>query len=315
MAIAVRIARAATGRDKIAFCGYHGWHDWYLAANLQKENALGAHLLSGLKPEGVPKALSGTALPFRYNKIDELQEIVDQNSASLAAIVMEPIRNEQPKNEFLQQIREISTKIGAVFIFDEISSGFRMCSGGAHLLLNVTPDMAVFSKSIGNGYPISAIIGKSNVMDAVQKTFISSSNWTERVGPTAAIATINKHIKMKAGDHLMKIGQLVQNAWKSIAEKNNMAIKVGGIPPISHFVFEDKDHLTLKALFVQLMLEKGFLASTVFYAMLAHSIENVDYYLNATNEVFHTIEQAKRNNNVEIMLKGKPAAEGFKRLI
>ncbi len=158
MAIAVRIARAFTGRDKIAFCGYHGWHDWYLSANLGTENALGEHLLPGLDPRGVPRGLTGTAIPFRYNHIEELEIIVAQNKNDIAAIVMEPIRSDQPKDGFLRKVRDIADATGAVLIFDEISAGFRMNTGGAHMVLGITPDIAVFSKALGNGYPIDAII-------------------------------------------------------------------------------------------------------------------------------------------------------------
>lgn len=315
MAIAVRIARAATGRDKIAFCGYHGWHDWYLSANLQSENALEGHLLPGLSPAGVPKALKGTALPFHYNKLDELEKIVASHSSDIAAIVMEPIRNDEPKNNFLDHVRNIAYKNRAVLIFDEISAGFRLNSGGAHLLYNVNPDISVFSKAIGNGYPISSIIGKKDVMDAAQKTFISSSNWTERIGPTAAIATIKKHIKMNCGQHLTKIGKRVQKGWRSIAEKNGLAIKVGGIAPLSHFIFNYENALYLKAYFIQLMLAKGILASNVFYAMFSHTDKNINFYLDAVDDTFYQVKKAIDSNSVEKVLNGKPSVSGFKRLI
>lgn len=313
MAIAVRIARAYTGKDKIAFCGYHGWHDWYLSANLETD-ALGNHLLAGLDPTGVPKGLAGTALPFRYNHIEELQDIVAQHRGELAAIVMEPIRSEQPIPGFLEGVRAIADEIGAVFIFDEISAGFRMNTGGAHLVFGVIPDIAVFSKALGNGYPIAAIIGVGKVMDAAQKTFISSTNWTERIGPTAAIATIKKHRKVDAGSHLMAIGNLVQEGWRMLAEKNRLSLSIGGIPPLGHFSFSGEDPLAMKAFFVQLMLGKGFLSSTLFYAMYAHTEYHVDSYLKAVDESFGEISEAYRAGNIEKKLKGKPATAGFKRL-
>lgn len=314
MAIAVRIARAYTGRDKIAFCGYHGWQDWYLAANLGTENALGEHLLAGLNPLGVPKGLQGTALPFRYNQVEELEEIVKKNRNEIAAIVMEPIRSEQPIPGFFEKIRSIANDIRAVFIIDEISAGFRMNSGGAHLILGISPDIAVFSKALGNGYPIAAIIGKGEIMDAAQSTFISSTNWTERIGPTAAIATIKKHKKFDAGKHLMDLGNHIQKGWQTFAEKHHIEIEIGGIPPLSHFSFSGEEPLVLKSLFVQLMLEKGFLASTLFYSMYAHTEHHVASYLKAVDEAFGEISEACRKGNVEKKLKGKPASAGFKRL-
>ena len=314
MAIAVRIARAHTGRDKIAFCGYHGWHDWYLAANLNSNEALDDHLLPGLSPNGVPKGLSGTAIPFHYNQLTELEDIVSKNRQDLAAIIMEPIRSEQPRPEFLEGVRAIADDIGAVLIIDEISAGFRMNTGGAHMNLGMTPDIAVFSKALGNGYPIGAVVGKQSVMDTVQETFISSTYWTERIGPTAALACIKKHREVDAGSYLMTIGEQVQQGWKQCGEQNDLSIHVGGIPPLSNFVFEDEDALTIKALFVQLMLEKGFLASNVFYAMVAHQSEHVEQYLKAVDKSFSFIREVLDSGTLKMHLKGKPSGSGFKRL-
>ena len=314
MAIAVRIARSFTGRDKVAFCGYHGWHDWYLAANLGTENALGEHLLPGLSPRGVPLGLTGTALPFRYNQLHELKEIVAKHRGELAAVIMEPIRGEAPMPGFLEGVKELAREAGAVFIIDEISAGFRLTTGGAHLKFGVAPDVAVFSKALGNGYPIGAVIGKGPVMDAAQNTFISSTYWTERIGPTAAIATIRKHRELKVADHLIAMGSAVQQGWKTVAGRHGIAIDVGGLAPMGHFAFAGNEALTLKALFVQLMLDKGFLASTSFYAMLSHTEDNVRAYLAAAGDVFEKIAAFKAAGTVAASLKGKPAAAGFRRL-
>jgi len=264
MAVAVRIARAHTGKDAVAFCGYHGWHDWYLAANLGSENALGEHLLPGLNPAGVPKGLVGTAFPFRYNHLGELEEIVAAHGKELAAVVMEPIRNLEPEPGFIEGVRALADEAKAVLIMDEISAGFRLTTGGAHLVVHKEiPDMAVFSKALGNGYPIAAVIGKAVVMEAAQKSFISSTCWTERIGPTAAIATLEKHLKNKVAMHLIKLGDKVQHGWRNTASKHGLSILVGGIKPLSHFSFDSEMANTLKAYFIQLMLEKGFLVIKV----------------------------------------------------
>jgi glutamate-1-semialdehyde 2,1-aminomutase len=314
MAVAVRIARAWSGRDNVAFCGYHGWHDWYLAANLGTENALGEHLISGLDPAGVPKGLTGTAFPFRYNRTDELEKILAGNRGRIAAIVMEPIRNEEPEPGFFAAVKELAREHGAVWIVDEISAGFRMNTGGAHLLMGLEPDMAVFSKALGNGYPIAAIIGKAWVMEAAQKTFISSTCWTERIGPVAAIATIRKHRALAVADHLMHIGRLVQEGWRRLSSKHDLPLQVGGIPPLSHFAFAGNEPLVLKALFIQGMLERGFLATTGFYSMYAHSEEQVRAYLAAADEVFGIIKEALETGAPEHYLIGEPAVAGFRRL-
>lgn len=313
MAVAVRIARAHTGRDKLAFCGYHGWHDWYLAANIGTEDALGRHLLAGLSPAGVPKVLKGTALPFNYNRLDELKAIVAAHKGELAAIVLESIRGDQPTLEFVEGVRALADEAKAVLIIDEISAGFRLNSGGAHLVLGMKPDIAVFSKALGNGYAIAAVIGKAGVMDAAEKTFLSSTNWTERVGPVAALATIRKHRRLDAGKHLVAVGQGVQKAWRDAAAAVGLEIEVGGIPPLSHFSFM-KDPSVLKALFVQLMLSEGFLASTSFYAMLAHTDEHVARYAAAARRSFARIRELSDSGKAAASLRGKPANPGFKRL-
>ncbi|MBU1055043.1 MAG: aminotransferase class III-fold pyridoxal phosphate-dependent enzyme [Proteobacteria bacterium] len=315
MAMAVRLARAHTGRDKIAFCGYHGWHDWYLSANLGTENALGEHLLSGLSPAGVPKGLKDTAFPFRYNQLEELKEIVSKHAGDLAAIVMEPIRNVKPEPGFIEGVKALAEETGAVFIVDEISAGFRYNTGGSHMVFfSDMPDMAVFSKALGNGYAIAAVIGSAKVMEAAQNSFISSTCWTERVGPTAAIATIKKHKAVSAGPHLIMIGEKVQSGWRKISEKHNLPIHISGMKPMGHFVFEHEKKQTMKAYFIQLMLEYGFLASNMFYAMYAHSVGDVEKYLDAADFAFEKIARSIAQNDIEKRLVGKPSTVGFMRL-
>jgi glutamate-1-semialdehyde 2,1-aminomutase len=314
MAIAVRISRAATGRDVVAFCGYHGWHDWYLAANLGAADALGGHLLPGLEPAGVPKALAGTALPFGYNRLGELEGIIAAHGREIGVIVMEPIRSQQPDPGFLPGVRAAADRIGAVLVFDEISSGFRLNTGGAHLELGVEPDIAVFSKAMGNGYAIGAIIGRAAVMEAAQSTFISSTYWTERIGPAAAIATVRKHRRVDAGKHLVALGCAVQDGWRRIAAKHGLPIHVGGIPPLSHFALESPEASWLHAYFVQLMLDEGFLAGPRFYSMLAHTRTHVDMYLDACDGAFASIADAELKGDVSSRLRGAPASAGFRRL-
>lgn len=314
MAIAVRIARAYTGKDKVAFCGYHGWHDWYLAANVGTENALGEHLIAGLEPRGVPRALKGTAFPFRYNRLNELRAIVAKHGKSLAAIVMEPIRSDSPTKEFIRGVRSLADETGAVLVVDEVSAGFRLNTGGAHMVIGLKPDIAVFSKAMGNGYPIGAIIGKSRIMEAAQTSFISSTNWTERVGPVAALAMIRKHRTCKVADHICRIGGMVQDGWRKIALKHGLELSVGGLLPLGHFGFKHEKGLALKALFIQLMLERGFLASNLFYAMYAHKDYHVKAYLAACDSAFAEMAGIIKAGKIDASLIGEPARAGFKRL-
>jgi glutamate-1-semialdehyde 2,1-aminomutase len=314
LSVAVRIARARTGRDRVAFCGYHGWHDWYLAANLFEKDALGGHLLTGLEPSGVPRHLTGTSLPFHFNQIEELEHILGDRREEFAAIVVEPVRNFDPERGFLERIKEIAEEIGAVLIFDEVTSGWRLNTGGVHMLYGVLPDVAVFAKAMANGYPMAAIVGTGDVMQAAQDSFISSTFWTERIGPVAALATIRKHRKLNVSEHLIKIGKLVQQSWHDAAAKSGLSVSVTGIPPLGHFSFDYPNGLAMRTLFTQIMLEAGFLATGAFYAAYAHQESDVARYSAAVEEAFGIIANAREKDGVEDLLKGPVAHAGFYRL-
>lgn len=314
MSVAIRLARAHTQRDVVAFCGYHGWSDWYLAANLSNENSLDGHLLPGLEPAGVPRGLTGTAFPFHYNRIDELEEIVNKHGKSLAAVVMEPQRGEPPVDGFLEKVWQIASDTGAVLIFDEITTGFRMTNGGIHLINDVFPDIAVFAKCMANGYAMAAVIGKEEVMQAAQKTFISSTNWTERVGPVAALATIRKIIREKVHKHIIRIGEQVMEGWEESARKTGLSIDVGGLPTVSHFSFQYDNDMELLTLFNQLMLDRGYLAFNQFKPSFAHTEEDVKLYISNVREVFAILKDALVNDSVKSLLKGPVAHDGFYRL-
>jgi len=314
MAIAVRIARAKTGKDLVLFCGYHGWHDWYLSANLADDSALDGHLIPGLEPKGVPRGLKGTAIPFMYNDMEGFLKLIKEHKDKIAAVVMEPTRDHYPEKGFLENIRKVTKRKGIVLIFDEITAGWRLCLGGAHMLFKVYPDICVFAKGISNGYPMGAIVGRRDVMEAAQDTFISSTYWTERIGPVAALATIRKLKERRVSGHLMKMGRAVQEGWKDLAGKHNLDITVSGIYPLSHFDFNHKKPLVLKTLFTQFMLKKGILANTRFYASFAHREKDLKRYLEAVDQAFDFIAYAVRKKRPEACLKGPVCHSGFKRL-
>ena len=315
VAMAVRIARAYAAKDKIAICGYHGWSDWYLAANLSADSALDGHLIPGLQPTGVPRALAGSALTFKYNQIEQLEKIVAQHGDSLAAIIMEPIRHNEPQNGFLEKVRQIATANNIVLIFDEITAGWRYNLGGAHLKFAVEPDIAVFAKAISNGFPMAAVIGRQDVMQAAQKSFISSTYWTEAIGPTAALATITKMKKVDLAEHVQKAGTLVQQGWKKLAAKHNLKLEVEGRPALSHFNLDYGDqNQALCTLLTQEMLDRNYLANTAFYGTYAHTPQIIDQYLAALDEVFAVLADAIKNNDVNQRLKGPLAHTGFSRL-
>jgi len=312
MAIAVRIGRASSGKDKVAFCGYHGWHDWYLSANLAGDKNLDGHLLPGLKPLGVPRGLYGTAFPFTYNHIEELEVIIKNNE--IGVIVMEPIRSYYPENGFLEKVRTLANKNNSVLIFDEITSGFRMNIGGIHKILRVEPDIVVYAKAMSNGYPMAAVVGRENIMDKAEESFISSTYWTEKIGPNAALATIKKMKRENVPSHLIKIGEQITNGWKEIANECGLKIKISGIPPLTKFSFCYENSQELITLFTQEMLERGFLAKDSVYVSYSHKETDVEIYMSAVKEVFKKIKKGIDTNKISKMLKGPIAHTGFKRL-
>ncbi len=314
MAIAVRISRAKTNKDIVLFCGYHGWHDWYLSANLTNDAALEGHLLEGLSPNGVPQVLCGTSIPFQYNDKDGFLSLIKKYTGNIAVVVMEPLRNNYPQNDFLGAIRETTKKEGIVLVFDEITAGWRLNNGGAHLQFGVNPDMAVFAKGMSNGYPMAAIIGARHIMESAQGTFISSTYWTERIGPTAAIAVIKKMRAHHVVEQLIMTGKKIQDGWQSLAKKYSLDIGFSGMPSLCHFYFKGAKPLVLKTLFTQMMLERGFLATTSFYASYAHTEDIVENYLKAIDEVFSCISKLIKEGNPEKYLKGPICHSGFKRL-
>jgi glutamate-1-semialdehyde aminotransferase len=313
MSKAVRVARAATGRDEVAFCGYHGWHDWYLSVNLNGDGLQG-HLLPGLEPRGVPRGLAGTTHPFAYGDLDALRKIVDVRADKLAAIVMEPVRGAGHIPGFLEGAREIATKIGAVLLFDEITSGFRMNTGGVHLVYGVQPDLATYAKAMSNGFAMSAVVGRRSVMESAQRSFISSAYFTERVGPAAALATVSKYRRIDAGKTLTAIGTRVQEGWKRAAERAGLPLTVTGIPALASFSFQDPDAPALTTLFIQEMLIRGFLASDRFYPTVRHEDAHVAAYLDAVEVVFARIAEARSKGDVRQRLAGPVKHTGFARL-
>lgn len=315
MSMAVRIARAHSGKDIVLVCGYHGWHDWYLAANLVKGDPLAGVHLQGLEPAGVPRELAGSNLIFHYNRLDEFRQLMEENRGKIAAVVMEPIRNDYPKDGFLTEIRRMTAEEGVTLIFDEISSGFRMCCGGSHLALGVEPDMAVFAKAMTNGYPIAAVIGRRDVMSAAQDTFISSTFWTERIGLAAAVKSIQEYRRQNVSEYLMKVGRQVQDGWAEKAEAAGLQIEIGGIYPLSHFAFENDQPMACKTYFTQEMLRRGYLAYTGCYASLAHTEQVIQGYLTVCREVFQMIaELLRKGESVADHIDGPVCHTGFQRL-
>jgi glutamate-1-semialdehyde 2,1-aminomutase len=311
-AIAIRIARAATGRDTVAICGYHGWHDWYLASNLQTDSGLEEHLLPGLEPNGVPRALSGSVQPFSYNRLDQL-EIIAANH-DLAAVKMEVQRSSPPDPGFLEGVRDLCNRYGSALIFDECTSGFRESFGGLHLNYGVEPDMAMFGKALGNGYAITATIGRRSVMEAAQSTFISSTFWTERIGPSAALKTLEVMERERSWEQVTATGLKLRQRWQQLADRHGIGISHNGLPALAGFAIQSSKALEYKTLITQEMLKCGYLAGTSCYVCLAHTEDVIEPYLEALDGVFTLIADCEAGRPVEELLEGPVCHSGFRRL-
>jgi glutamate-1-semialdehyde 2,1-aminomutase len=311
-AVAVRLARAASGRDVVAMCGYHGWHDWYLAANLGDSQNLDGHLLPGLLPKGVPRTLKDSVLPFAYNRIDQLEALVAQHEVGV--IFMEVMRNQPPAPGFLERVREIATAKGIVLVFDECTSGFRESFGGLHLKYGVDPDVAIFGKTISNGYALTAIVGRRDVMEQAQSSFISSTFWTERIGPTAALKTLEVMERERSWETITGIGQRVIDGWRTLADAHGLRVTVNGLPALAGYAFDSPSHLAYKTLVTQEMLAAGFLATTALYACVDHTPEILDPYFTQLDQVFGLIRQCEDGRDVMGLLKGPVCDSGFRRL-
>ena len=315
MAVAVRIARAVTGRSVVAVCGYHGWSDWYLAANLTGGDALNGHLLPGLEPVGVPAELTGTNFTFRYNHIEELETIVAQQGSKLAAVVMEPMRHDSPRDDFLEKVRTLVEHSGAVLIHDEITNGFRANFGGSHLRLGVNPDIAVYAKALGNGYPIGAVVGTAKVMDGAQRAFVSSTSWTEGIGSTAALATLQEMERAQPWVQITMIADRVMQGWRDLAAKHQLPITAHGGGNLCALSFgPGSDANAIRTYFTQEMLEREYLAGAGFYPCAAHTVPEVELYLAAVDEVFGLIADAVSTGDLRTRLRHREADQGFRRL-
>lgn len=311
-ALAVRIARAASGKDKVAICGYHGWHDWYLSANLGDDASLDGHLLPGLQPNGVPRSLKGTVFPFNYNNYAELEALV--NVEDIGVIKMEVVRNMGPEDNFLHKVRKLATDRGIVLIFDECTSGFRETFGGLHKKYGVEPDMAMFGKALGNGYGITATIGKREVMEAAQTTFISSTFWTERIGPTAALKTLEVMGRIKSWEMITQTGLNIRQGWQKLADKHELSISHWGLAALTGFTINSERSLAYKTLITQEMLAKGYLAGNSIYVCIDHTSEVVAGFFEALDSVFAVIKQCEEGRDVMSLLRGPVCHGGFKRL-
>tara|TARA_B100001123_G_C15344050_1_gene1036192 strand:- start:590 stop:2572 length:1983 start_codon:yes stop_codon:yes gene_type:complete len=293
-AMAIRIARSASGKEKVAFCGYHGWHDWYLAANLKSKSNLNEHLMTGLDPAGVPSNLKNTSFAFKYNDIGELKKLV--NKENIGVIKMEVARNTKPNITFLKEVRELANKKNIVLIFDECTSGFRQSFGGLHKLININPDIAIFGKALGNGYAISAVLGKTSIMESAQKSFMSSTFWSDRIGPAAAIKTLEIMEREKSWERITSLGEKIFLIWKKLSKKYKLKLKISGIPSLAKFNFISKNSQAYKTYITQEMLKHNFLSTNAIYLSTSHNEKILKTYATHLDEIFYKISECEKGN-------------------
>ncbi|MDB3938902.1 aminotransferase class III-fold pyridoxal phosphate-dependent enzyme [Candidatus Pelagibacter sp.] len=297
-ALAIRIARSNTKKKNVAFCGYHGWHDWYLSANINSKKNLDQHLMSGLNYDGIPENLKNTSFPFPYNDYEYLLELIKKKNIGI--IKMEVMRNMKPQDNYLQKIRKLCNKKKIILIFDECTSGYRENMGGVHLKFKVNPDMAIFGKALGSGYAINAIIGKRQIMKKAENTFISSTFWGERIGYTAALSTIKEFNRLRIFNKIENNGKYIKSIWLNLAKKYEIPIKIMGSNAIPSFEF-CKNHTQRKTFLTQEMLKKNILASNMVYVTVFHNKDNIKRYVKILDQIFFDISK----KNIKKILKSK----------
>ena len=312
-ALAIRIARAATKKDKILVCGYHGWHDWYLSSNLSNKKNLDKLLLPGIPTSGVPSSLKGTTIPFFYNDLKKVKNMIKKDK-KIGAIKMEVQRNIVPEKNFLKNIKKICKKNNILLIFDECTSGFRENYGGLHLKYKVNPDIAIFGKALGNGYAINAVVGTSKVMKYAEKSFISSTFWSERIGPTAALKTLEIMKKKKSWKIIKEIGKNIKKNWIFLSKKHQIPIEVFGLDALCGFKIIGDNKSYFKTFITQEMLKRGFLASNMVYVCIDHNKKIIKKYFSELDEIFAKIKKNFSNDKILKLLNSKVATKKFKRL-
>ena len=315
--VAVRIARGVTGKDRVLFCGYHGWHDWYLAANLGEER-LDGHLRPGIEPIGVPGVLEGTTIPFEYGDLQMLEDLLKANRNEVACIIMEPMRTELPPPGYLEGVRALATKYGVVLIFDEVSCGFRISLGGVQEYTGVVPDVSVFAKAISNGYPMAAVVGKREVMEPVSRMFISSAYWDDPIGTVAALATVRELERRDAVSHFERIGASFKERINRAAGDVGVAAECVGVaahPGIRFRVDDPETARKVTTLFIQENAKRGLILSTGFFFNCAHDDAALDHTEAAVRESFAVIRDGLENRRLDALLHCEMREDLFRRLV
>ncbi len=289
-AVAIRIGRIFSKKNKIAICGYHGWHDWYLSVNLNGKKKLDTHLFKNLNIEGVDKNLKNSSVAFKYNDLDSFKKIVKENK-DIGVVIMEVERFEEVKKDFLKFIRDYTKKKKITLIFDECTSGFRQTFGGLHLKYKINPDICILGKALGNGYPINAVIGNKQVMQKAKNSFISSTFWSDRIGPSAALKTLEIMEKERSWLKLIKLGKFFKKKFKLILSKYNIDGNIIGNGSLLQIKLNKVSDTDLKKYLSSEMLKNNILASNVIYLSIAHTEKLLEKYFVYLDKVFFKLSK------------------------
>ena len=317
-AVAARIARGATGRDIILFCGYHGWHDWYQAANFGVDPESGEYPFAGIEPIGVPKALANTVIPFRYGDLAMLETLLNEHHDNVAAIMMEPARSELPAPGYLEGVKALAQAHNVLLIFDEVSCGWRQSIGGIQKVVGVTPDMTVVAKAMSNGYPMGAVVGSRAAMDAAKTMFISSSYWSDNIGLVASLTTIRELKRRDSETRFREIGEKLRSVLNQAITAVGLQGACVGLhsnPAVSLQAPAGVNPRKLSTLFIQEMARRGVHTYMSFKATLAHTEQDIEQTANAAYGALSVIKSGLDNENLDSLLVADLKKEPFRRLV
>lgn len=317
-AVAARIARGTTGRDKILICGYHGWHDWYQAANFGIDPESGEYPFAGIEPIGVPKALAGTVVPFTYGDLPMLEKLLDEHHGEVAAIMMEPARSALPPAGYLGGVQALARAHDVILIFDEVSCGWRQAISGIQSIVGVTPDMTVVAKAMSNGYPMGAVVGSRAVMEPAARMFISSSYWSDNIGLVAALTTIRELKRRDAEARFQDIGEKLREALNGALADAGLAGSCIGLhsnPVVNIETPSGVDPRKISTLFIQEMARRGVHTYMSFKATLAHTEADIEKTAGAARETFGVIRSGLENDTLDQLLVAELKKEPFRRLV
>lgn len=301
---AIRAARAYTKRDKVACCGYHGWQDWYIGTTT--------------RDKGVPQAVKKLTLSFEYNDLASLRQIFNKNKNQIAAVIMEPMGTIEPKNGFLAEVKELTHRNGAILIFDEVVTGFRLALGGAQEYFKVAPDLACFGKAMGNGFPIAAVAGKREIMKIFDEIFFSLTFGGEILSIAAAISTIKEIKEKNVIAYLWEQGRKLRDGYNILVRQYGLEryTQCIGLPPRTVVKFKDerqKDNPLLKSLFQQECIKRKILFTGAHNICFSHSNKDIDYTLKVYRTALEIIAKAIKANRVKELIEGKPVEAVFRK--